>query len=579
MENIQAKIIPNLKENDKIQYKLPNSNTWTKATVLSKAGKTTGKNKHWYNVQDDIDEDKKSVDLDKVEWEKVTGDSDKNEIGVNMTNSSFLNDEEIAKQTELSKLHNFDTYEECDDIGQNALSTRWVITTKDNQTKARLVVRGFEEEFTMQRDSPTVGKGMIKIFLSITASMNWIVKTTDIKSAFLQGKILDRDVFLKPPPESNSKKGKIWRLKHCLYGLKDGARQFYLSVREELLSLGCKQCSLDPAVFVKHTDQRLSGIICCHVDDFLHSGDEKFEEVMRKLRTRFVAGKIEEKNFSYVGFQIHQNKNGIILDHSTYMEKIDNTTIEPSRAAMKQDVLNTSEQTLYRKLIGQINWAVQVSRPDMAFEMIDMSTKLKEGTVAHLIRAIKASNRLKEIKSIISFPKMNKDIKEWKIIVLTDASLGNISNGTGSTESHVIWIVDNESNSCPITWQANKIKRVVRSTIAAEALSLQDGLESSFYHRRIIEDILGLKHQTIPIEAYIDNKSVVEAVYSTKLVDDKRLRIDIAAIAESLASKEVNNIKWCPGDKQLANCMTKFGASSYELLQVIQTGKMLKDFV
>ncbi|CAC5412222.1 unnamed protein product [Mytilus coruscus] len=280
MENIQAKIIPNLKENDKIQYKLPNSNTWTKATVLN-----------------DIDEDKKSVDLDKVEWEKVTGDSDKNEIGVNMTNSSFLNDEEIAKQTELSKLHNFDTYEECDDIGQNVLSKRWVITTKDNQTKARLVVRGFEEEFTMQRDSPTVGKGMIKIFLSITASMNWIVKTTDIKSAFLQGKILDRDVFLKPPPESNSKKGKIWRLKHCLYGLKDGARQFYLSVREELLSLGCKQCSLDPAVFVKHTDQRLSGIICCHVDDFLHSGDEKFEEVMRKL---FVAEKIEEKKFFHM---------------------------------------------------------------------------------------------------------------------------------------------------------------------------------------------------------------------------------------------------------------------------------------
>ncbi|CAC5381685.1 unnamed protein product [Mytilus coruscus] len=103
MENIQAKIIPNLKENDKIQYKLPNSNTWTKATVLSKAGKTTGKNKHWYNVQDDIDEDKKSVDLDKVEWEKVTGDSDKNEIGVNMTNSSFLNDEEIAKQNRTFK--------------------------------------------------------------------------------------------------------------------------------------------------------------------------------------------------------------------------------------------------------------------------------------------------------------------------------------------------------------------------------------------------------------------------------------------------------------------------------------------
>lgn len=40
----------------------------------------------------------------------------------------------------------------------------------------------------------------------------------------------------------------------------------------------------------------------------------------------------------------------------------------------------------------------------MAFEM---STKLKEGIVAHLI-----NNRLKEIKSIMSFPIMNKYIKE-----------------------------------------------------------------------------------------------------------------------------------------------------------------------
>lgn len=63
-----------------------------------------------------------------------------------------------------------------------------LLQTKDNQIKARLLVRGFEEEFTMQRDSATVGKRIIKIFLStVTASMNRIVKT--IKSALFQGKI------------------------------------------------------------------------------------------------------------------------------------------------------------------------------------------------------------------------------------------------------------------------------------------------------------------------------------------------------------------------------------------------------
>ena len=34
----------------------------------------------------------------------------------------------------------------------------------------------------------------------------------------------------------------------------------------------------------------------------------------------------------------------------------------------------------------------------------------------------------------------------------------------------------------------------------------------------------------LPITAYVDNKSLVESIYSTSLVDDKRLRIDIAAL-------------------------------------------------
>ena len=52
----------------------------------------------------------------------------------------------------------------------------------------------------------------------------------------------------------------IWKLKHGLYGLKDGARQFFISVKEELLKLGIKQCLLDPAIFYLHKDGKLEGI-------------------------------------------------------------------------------------------------------------------------------------------------------------------------------------------------------------------------------------------------------------------------------------------------------------------------------
>lgn len=98
---------------------------------------------------------------------------------------------------------------------------------------------------------------------------------------------------------------------------------------------------------------------------------------------------------------------------------------------------------------------------------------------------------------------------ELAIIVFTDASLGNVNGGTGSTGAHIIWLADNTGLCCPIAWHASKIRKVVRSTIAAEALSLHEGLEAGFYYRHMIEKILGVTPKTIPVTAYADNSSVI----------------------------------------------------------------------
>ena len=177
----------------------------------------------------------------------------------------------------------------------------------------------------------------------------------------------------------------------------------------------------------------------------------------------------------------------------------------------------------------------------MAFEMIDLSTKLKQASICDLLHALKVVTRLKDMESIVTFPQFEADFKDWKITVFTDASLGNINNGFGSTGAQILWMTDGKSNCCLIAWQANKIKRVVRSTIAAECLSLQEGLESAVFYRKFLEEITKIQ---FPVIAYVDNKSVIESLNSTKLVDDKRLRIDKAAVSESLKTGEITEIKW-----------------------------------
>jgi hypothetical protein len=62
-------------------------------------------------------------------------------------------------------------------------------------------------------------KPNIRVLLLITDSYGWVIESSDVKSAFLQGRALDRTVTLTPPREANVGKGKLWELKVALYAL------------------------------------------------------------------------------------------------------------------------------------------------------------------------------------------------------------------------------------------------------------------------------------------------------------------------------------------------------------------------
>ena len=111
------------------------------------------------------------------------------------------------------------------------------------------MARGYEEMGDdVGTDSPTCAKDSLRVVISIISSKNWDVNSIDITAAFLQGKELDRDVYLRPPKEANAP-NKLWKLKKCVYGLNDASRFWYLRVREELLKAGCKCSKSDPSVF------------------------------------------------------------------------------------------------------------------------------------------------------------------------------------------------------------------------------------------------------------------------------------------------------------------------------------------
>ena len=81
-----------------------------------------------------------------------------------------------------------------------------------------------------------------------------------------------------------------------------------------------------------------------------------------------------------------------------------------------------------------------------------MSTQLKQGNVSDLTRSIKIISRLKDTKSYMTFPRLDRN--NLKLVVFTDASPGNINEGLGSKGAYIVWMTDKTGNCCHIAWNS-----------------------------------------------------------------------------------------------------------------------------
>ena len=193
-----------LKKDDWIE--IEDGNEWLRARILNRE-KVHGKYYNYFNV---VGEDglKRNVDLERARYMKV---HENEEVNMVLIPREEHQSEECrkAKLVELKKLEDFQSFKIVEDKGQFRISCRWVLWKKEEETRARLVARGFEEESDVPSDSPTVDKANLRVILAVAAAEGWTIETSDVKSAFLQGKMLDRKVTIIPPKEASVPKGKL----------------------------------------------------------------------------------------------------------------------------------------------------------------------------------------------------------------------------------------------------------------------------------------------------------------------------------------------------------------------------------
>ena len=558
--NVRRVEIPRLKKGDRVRAQHKETKEKEEWTVLGLAAKRNSKK--WgdsYNVQEKNTGRKEWINL--REYEDINKIEEGEEVLLGFEDDMV----EKAKKKELNSWKENGVYDEVEDTGQKAVSTRWVVTEKikDGEVicKARLVARGFEEELEgWEKDAPTCNAETLKFCLSIINQKGWMCCTVDIKTAYLQGDKIQREVYVKPPAEIEN--GVLWRLNKTVYGLQDAAKAWYKKVVSVVNELGGKKSKLEQNIFYwKDRNGDLVGILCVHVDDFCYGGSKNFQEsVIEKMKNILKVGEQGREEFKYIGVNIKQGGKRIILEQKNYIENIQ----EPDGKLYQGiRVLKKNELTLYRSTVGSLNWAAQHVIPEISYDISDLSRSFKEGTTKDMKKLIKIVRKAKRSAGEISLDRLDENKMYWEIYA--DASFGNVEDE--QTQIGYIISLTDDSGICPIWWKSRKARRVAKSTIEAEALGVGEAIEGGIYFNELWKEIVG--GRKIDIRVRTDSKTLSKAIKSSTGVSSKRLKIDIAAIRETLERGEIKEIEWVPGKEQVADVLTKRGASEDMMVRYI----------
>ena len=141
------------------------------------------------------------------------------------------------------------------------LGTKWVFRNKMDENgniirnKARLVAQGYcqEEDIDYEETfAPVARLEAIRMLLAFASYKNFVLYQMDVKSAFLNGYIMEEVYVAQPPGFENVEFSRhVYKLKKALYGLKQAPRAWYDRLSNFLIGNDFKMGKLDTTLFIK----------------------------------------------------------------------------------------------------------------------------------------------------------------------------------------------------------------------------------------------------------------------------------------------------------------------------------------
>jgi hypothetical protein len=429
--------------------------------------------------------------------------------------------------------------------------------------KVRYVAKGFGQEFgvnVFDTYAPVVKPATFRAVLQVAAHRDYDMVQQDVRTAFLQAD-LDEEVYIEPMagvPKPTGKDGYVWKLNKAVYGLKQSPRAWNKRLTDYLRSIGLKQSTADPCLFV--CLQPVTYVIVW-VDDLLITGESAdfLNEVKMKLASEFEMTDLGEPS-SMLGIALKRNRPArtIHLCQGAYLKRfLESEGLGNAKAAKTPMEVNIKlrrvepgcglDNSCYRQFIGTYLYAVIWTRPDLSFALGCLSQHLESPGEEHYV----ALERLtRYICGTLDYGLTLGGAKQLRLQGYTDSDWASDVSDRKSYSGYLAKLGDGTIN-----YHAKKQNMVTLSSTEAELVAVTEAAKDTVWLIRLLQD-MGLELQT-PIGISCDNQATVKLCYNPgQHSRTKHIEVRQYYVREQIDSRKLV-VTWISGGANPADGFTK----------------------
>ena len=475
---------------------------------------------------------------------------------------------------------------------------RWVLVLKGTndpkvvKAKARLVVIGFTDPdlgLEVVR-SPTLTRRGRQCLLQMAIHRNWSTLKSDAKAAFLQtgDTQLHRQIFGMPVVELQEamqlKPNQAVQFLKAAYGLTIAPKEFYHHVDSILTRLQLHRLHVDPSIWILKTQDdagrvQVHGAVGAHVDDFLLMGDEDskvwctfLEDFHKSLKW----SPWEAPPMNHCGVWMAQDEHKAWhLSQGEFCEGLSQVVEDGEGKDLTKGELHQC-----RAVLGAAQWRCYQTGPQHAAKLSHLQSLLPRGdrsTLKDINKFVRELYHQKDEKVSVYDLKAQAD-EDIVAVGWSDAALANRVD-LSSTGGYIVGFAHKSMLSgiqgqvSLVSWSTHKLRRVCRSSLAAEAQALSECEAELFLVRALWQELRGqvlnmanpwLTSKMTPGVLVVDAKALYDMLQQQDVPNlsakEKHTALEVLGLSQHLMEQDTT-LRWVNSHQQLADGMTKISAA------------------